>query len=253
MGCETLRRAEKVEIMESQVLSMSGTIKDMKKKEKEAEQTIGDLKAEIKELSSKLTKKKENIDRLKSENEKLKKQLSSKNQKIEKVITEKTQELSRLEKAKKELEDSLSKELAEYQAKLEMTEKGLMITFLAEIFFDSGKAVIRKDAEAILMRVSQILNTTAGDSKIAIEGHTDDVPIKWSKWKSNWELSSARALSVLHFFSNKGLVDPKRLSAVAYGQYSPVYPNDSDAHRQQNRRVEIIILPVEKRKVKNEI
>lgn len=168
------------------------------------------------------------------------------------VVEQKDREASSLEKAKQDLQESLSKELGEYQAKLEMTERGLVITFLAEIFFDSGKADIRALAKPTLEKVTEVLNKDVADSKVAIEGHTDTIPIKYSAWKSNWELSSARALAVLHYFAEEGTVAPERLSANGYGEYRPVTPNDTVEGRQQNRRVEIVILPAEVKKVKKE-
>ena len=75
-----------------------------------------------------------------------------------------------------------------------------------------------------------------------IEGHTDNQPIKYSGWKSNWELSAHRALSVLHHLKDTGIA-PERLSAIGYGEYRPVASNQSTQGQQLNRRVEIVILP----------
>ncbi|MDD5195621.1 MAG: flagellar motor protein MotB [Candidatus Omnitrophica bacterium] len=162
---------------------------------------------------------------------------------LERCLSEKEKEVSSLEKAKEELAKSLQKELGDYKAKLQMTERGLVITFLAEVFFDSGKDVIRTDGKESLQKVAQVLNKDVPDSNVAIEGHTDNDPIKYSSWKSNWELSSARALAVLHYFVDEAKVAPERLSANGYGEYKPVASNDNPAGKQQNRRVEIVILP----------
>lgn len=156
---------------------------------------------------------------------------------------EKEKEVSSLEKAKEELAQSLQKELGDYKAKLQMTERGLVITFLAEVFFDSGKDQIRSDGKESLKKVAQVLNANVPDSNVAIEGHTDNDPIKHSGWKSNWELSSARALAVLHYFIDEAGIKPERLSANGYGEYKPVASNDTLKGKQQNRRVEIVILP----------
>jgi chemotaxis protein MotB len=78
---------------------------------------------------------------------------------------------------------------------------------------------------------------------VAVEGHTDDDRIKYSAWASNWELSSARALSVLHYLVDECSVPPQRLSANGYGEFRPVSPNDLSENKQKNRRVEIVILP----------
>jgi chemotaxis protein MotB len=166
------------------------------------------------------------------------------------IVEEKETEISALKQAQNDLEKSLKSELDSYKAKLEMTERGLVITFLAEIFFDSGKNVIKEEAHPTLAKVATVLNTKVGDSRVAIEGNTDNDPIRYSLWESNWELSSARALAVLHYFIDTGLVDPARLSAVGNGEFNPVASNDTPQGKQQNRRVEIVILPAQIAKVK---
>ena len=103
-------------------------------------------------------------------------------------------------------------------------------------------AKLRKDSYSKLDKVADVLNTTVADLNVGIEGHTDNRPIKKSGWKSNWELSTARALSVLHYLSDKSVAEP-RLAAIGYGEYKPVASNDTKAGRQKNRRVEIVILP----------
>lgn len=168
----------------------------------------------------------------------------------ERIAEEKNQEISELERAKKELEESLQKEIGEYKAKLQMTDRGLVITFLSEIFFDSGKDILQAEGKNALKKIAPTLNNEVGASLVAIEGHTDNVPIKYSGWRSNWELSSARALAVVHYLVDECGVDPERLSANGYGQYHPVAANDTVQNRQKNRRVEIVILPAKINKVK---
>ena len=102
-------------------------------------------------------------------------------------------------------------------------------------------------------KVADVLNKNVPDSNVAIEGHTDTDPIKYSGWKSNWELSAARALAVLHYFIDDGSVAPERLSIGGYGQYRSVAPNDTVQNKRKNRRVEIIILPPGLKKAKAEV
>ncbi len=160
---------------------------------------------------------------------------------VEKISKLKS-DLSELERAKQELENRLKNEINDKQVKVEMAQKGLVITFVAEVLFDSGKAKLRADSLPKLEKVTSVLNTTVVDLNVGIEGHTDNQPIKKSGWKSNWELSTARALSVLHFISEQGVSEP-RLAATGYGEYKPVATNDTKEGRQKNRRVEIVILP----------
>lgn len=152
-------------------------------------------------------------------------------------------ELSDLEKAKNELESKLKGEIDKKDVNVEMLEKGLVITFVAEVLFDSGKNDLKPASYAALDKISGVLKTTVKDLSIGIEGHTDNVPIKYSGWKSNWELSSARALSVLYYLEDEQQIDSKRLSATGYGEHRPVSDNNTVEGRQKNRRVEIVIIP----------
>ena len=77
---------------------------------------------------------------------------------------------------------------------------------------------------------------------VRVEGSTDDVPIATYAYPSNWELSAARATGVTRYLVESEKIDPTRISFAGYGQFHPKFPNDSTAHRQQNRRVDIVIL-----------
>lgn len=158
-------------------------------------------------------------------------------------ISKLEQKLSDLERAKAELEQRFKKEIDDKEVSVDILEKGLVITFVAEVLFDSGKDKLRQDALPKLDKVGEVLKTTVRDLSVGIEGHTDNVPIKRSGWKSNWELSAARALSVLHYLGDSHGIDPQRLSATGYGEYQSIASNDTAEGRQTNRRVEIVILP----------
>lgn len=163
-----------------------------------------------------------------------------------------SKQLDDLNNARRLLEQRLAQEIKDKQVKLEMTEKGLVITFVADVLFDSGKAKIRHEAYPVLDKVAVVLGENVPNSNIGIEGHTDNDPIKYSGWKSNWELSSARALSVLHYLAQDKAVGPERFSAICYGEYRPVASNDTSEGRQLNRRVEIVIMPAVIKKIKEE-
>jgi len=158
-------------------------------------------------------------------------------------IEELSKQLDELNQTKGLLEERLAQEIKDKQVKLEMMEKGLVITFLADVLFDSGKAKIKSETFTTLDKVARVLNENVPEYNIGIEGHTDNVPIKLSGWKSNWELSTARALSVLHYMVEQKGVAPSRVSAIGYGEYNAVSSNDTVEGRQLNRRVEIVILP----------
>jgi len=158
-------------------------------------------------------------------------------------IEELSRQLDELNQTRRLLEGRLSQEIKDKQVKLEMMEKGLVITFLADVLFDSGKAKIKPETYPILDKVVRVLKENVPELSVGIEGYTDNQPIKFSGWKSNWELSTARALSVLHYLVDEKGVSADRVSAVGYGEYHPIASNDTKEGRQLNRRVEIVILP----------
>ncbi|MDD5077481.1 MAG: OmpA family protein [Candidatus Omnitrophica bacterium] len=158
-------------------------------------------------------------------------------------IQELSAQLDELARSKGLLEQKLGQEIDDKQVKLQMMEKGLVITVVGDLIFDSGKAKIRSEALPLLDKVSAVLKDNMAQFNIGIEGHTDNIPIKHSNWKSNWELSTARALSVLHYLEKDQGISPERLSAIGYGEYRPVASNETKEGRKQNRRVEIVILP----------
>ncbi|MDP2912770.1 MAG: OmpA family protein [Candidatus Omnitrophota bacterium] len=161
----------------------------------------------------------------------------------EKKIKQLTTQVEELEQARRMLEDKLAQEIRDKQILLQNTSRGLIITMANDILFDSGKAKIKKDAYSTLNKIAAVLNETVPDRDIGVEGHTDNVPIKHSGWKSNWELSSTRAASVLHYLIDECGIEPRRLSAIGYGEFRPIDSNDTKSGRGKNRRVEIIILP----------
>jgi chemotaxis protein MotB len=158
-------------------------------------------------------------------------------------IEQLSHQLDELKQTQALLEDRLSQEIKDKQVRLAMMEKGLVITFVADVIFDSGKAKIKSEAYPTLDKVATVLRENVPEFSVGIEGHTDNQPIKFSGWKSNWELSAARALSVLHYLAEAGRLSPDRLSAIGYGEYRPVATNDTKEGRQFNRRVEVVILP----------
>ncbi len=159
------------------------------------------------------------------------------------TIDQLSEQLESLAQAKKLLEDRLGKEISDSEVKLQMMEKGLVITVVGDLLFDSGKAKIKPGAYSLLDKVATVLKENMANFNIGIEGYTDNVPIKHSKWNSNWELSTARSLSVLHYMVNQKGVSPERLSAIGFGEYRPVATNDTKEGRKLNRRVEIVIQP----------
>jgi chemotaxis protein MotB len=155
-----------------------------------------------------------------------------------------------LEKAKdmagqmaKGLEDEMRAGLQSRDVTISNLQGKLTVSILDRVMFDSGEAVLQPDGEAVLRKIAGIL---AGhpELKIQVIGHTDNVPIH-TRFASNWELSTARALAAVHFLTEKAGVDPRRLGAVGYGEYRPLADNSTPEGRARNRRIAITILPDE--------
>lgn len=120
--------------------------------------------------------------------------------------------------------------------------RGRMVVELSEnILFDSGKAALKPEGQTALTEVAGVLSSIP-DREFQIAGHTDNIPIKSSRFPSNWELSTARAVTVARFLAEQG-VTANRLSAAGYAETQPVAANDTPEARAQNRRIEIVLMP----------
>ncbi len=106
--------------------------------------------------------------------------------------------------------------------------------------FGSGRAELKQDFLPILGLIAEVLNQR--DGHFVISGHTDDIPIETRRFRSHWDLSAARAASVVHFFIREGDVDPERMEIRALADNEPLVPNDSGGNRATHRRVEISVL-----------
>ncbi len=148
-------------------------------------------------------------------------------------------------KAAREIREAVKKEKLDEAIKVKVTDKGIAIKIADPICFDIGKADIKPQFANVLNEVIRVINKVP-DNEIRVEGHTDNTPIHTQQFPSNWELSAARALSVVKFLYTKGGIHPSRLSAVGYGEFRPVAPNDSSENKQKNRRIEIYIEYLEK-------
>lgn len=142
--------------------------------------------------------------------------------------------------AARRIRKTVKQENLEDAIKVKVTETGVAIKVADPICFDIGKADIKPEMIGVLNDIAKIIAKT-DDTQIRVEGHTDDLPIHTKEFPSNWELSAARALSVVKFLAYKGGIEPARLSAIGYGEYRPIVPNTSEKNRMLNRRIEIYI------------
>ncbi len=136
------------------------------------------------------------------------------------------------------LEATLSPFIANDLVNIKKTDRGVEVEMKSKMLFDSGSARLSRAAIKMLRDVSGILKPLP--NQIIVEGHTDNVPIRTILFPSNWELSAARAASVVHLLVRFGL-GPERMAAIGYGEYKPTATNSDEDGRQKNRRVALII------------
>jgi chemotaxis protein MotB len=140
---------------------------------------------------------------------------------------------------RQQLESYINDNSLQDTVSLQETEKGIEVSLKDVVLFDSGRADLKERSYQTLNGLVGLINTVP--NPISIEGHTDDVPAHNTIYSSNWELSAARAASVLHYFESQK-VQANRMQFSGFGEYQPLYPNDSDENRQSNRRVTVVIL-----------
>jgi chemotaxis protein MotB len=121
-----------------------------------------------------------------------------------------------------------------------VNERGLVISLSDSAFFDAGDANLRPATIGVLKTVARTLLKSGRN--IMIEGHTDNTPINTMQFPSNWELSTARATSVVKWLITSYRLPPDRLSASGYGEYHPLVANTTPENRAKNRRIDIVIL-----------
>lgn len=149
------------------------------------------------------------------------------------------QENAELQEAAKKIKEFALKHKLDKSIHLTINERGLVISLVDKVLFNTGEAELTDQAKSVLAVIATIINHLP--NQILVEGHTDNVPISNSIYPSNWELSTARATRVIAFFISKQVV-PQRLSAAGYSEYRPIVPNTTEANRSINRRVDIVVL-----------
>jgi chemotaxis protein MotB len=136
-----------------------------------------------------------------------------------------------------EIQATMAKMGLEDLIEMEYTGDGVIIRMGDNLFFDSGRASLKSQALPVLKVVVDAFSDEY--KEIYVEGHTDNLPIRRGKYPSNWELSQARALTVVRFLNKKHGIPAKKLAAVGHGEHRPLVPNSNSANRAKNRRVEV--------------
>jgi chemotaxis protein MotB len=151
---------------------------------------------------------------------------------------------SKMEETADTVKQELRESLEKGELRLLHTGKGLVLRLPEFLFFDSGQAKFRPEALPLLQKLAGLLGKIPND--VLIEGHTDNRPIHTPQFPSNWELSTARAAALVRFFVEEQRLAPARFAAAGYGEHQPLADNNEETGRQANRRVDLIIRPLER-------
>jgi chemotaxis protein MotB len=226
--------------LQQEITERDRAIEEQNRQLSELQTKLDDSTALNEQLTSALEKAGKSVDKLVSETGTLSKALEDSKARLE--------ELRRAQEAANKRAELFKNLLLKFkklvdggELKIVMRDGRMVLQLRNDVLFQSGKVDVKQEGKEALTEVAQIL-VTIGDRKFQVVGHTDNVPIATERFPSNWELSAARAISVVKYLIEKG-VKPELLSAAGYGEYDPVSANDSAEGKAKNRRIEIVLQP----------
>lgn len=234
---------------------------DAQTKYAEAQGKIADLETRLSAVTAERNKLQKSLDDTTALAGQLKERLEKLGQNVDRLTAERGQLAAGLQDAKTRLEElrkakaAAEERVATFrnlvnrlramidagQLKVIIRDGRMLIALPDDVLFDSGKVDIKPHGQEALAKVAQVL-ATLPERHFIVAGHTDNVPIRSGHYKSNWELSAARAIEVTQFLMAHGM-KPQVLAAAGYGEFDPVNANDLPEHRAQNRRIEIVLQP----------
>ena len=138
------------------------------------------------------------------------------------------------------LRNYLRSEGLDKEVVVRIDQRGVTVSLSDQFLFDSGKAELKPEGMRVLFKIAEFIKDSV--PAVAVEGHTDSVPLKGGIYRDNWGLSSARAAAVASYLQFRGNFDPLKLQAVGYGPNRPLVPNDTPEHMALNRRVDLVFL-----------
>jgi chemotaxis protein MotB len=245
--------------LNSELGTVRGQITDLEQKlangSASAQEEIAKLQKQASELDANATRIAKEREQLRQEQSQLTATLEQERQRLKAEETDKArleqerlakeEEITRLTRTQEELSKSLQDEIAKGNITIQQVRDRLTINMVDRVLFDSGQAQVKPAGIKVLKQVGDVLNKIT-DKQIRIEGHTDNVPISsklQDRFKTNWELSTARATIVVRYLIDQGGVDRQYLSAVGYAETHPIASNDTEEGRSSNRRIEIVLYP----------
>ena len=238
--------------LNSELANVRGQITDLEQKLASGSAAS---REEIAKLQKQASELEANAARIEKEREQLRQEQSRLAATLEQERIAKEEEIKRLTRTQEELSKSLQDEISKGNITIQQVRDRLTINMVDRVLFDSGQAQVKPAGVKVLKQVGDVLNKIT-DKQIRIEGHTDNVPISsklQGRFKTNWELSTARATTVVRYLIDQGGVDRQYLSAVGYADTHPLASNDSEEGRASNRRIEIVLYPKDLKEIAGQV
>jgi len=230
--------------LEAEKAKLANDLSVTEQQRKALDENLTASKAENEKLMSSLEAKKGELSQrvadLSKENQALAQQLRDTEQ-------AKEAEIDKLKGTYDQLVGNLKDQISAGQIQITQLAGRLSVNMVDKILFNSGEATVKPEGEKVLLQVGAALKSVQ-DKAIRVEGHTDNVPIAGSlreRFPSNWELSTARATAVVRYLQEKAGISPDHLIAAGYGEFRPIASNAAPEGRAQNRRIEIVLVPLE--------
>ena len=210
------------------------------------------LETELTETKHAMGKQTEQIERLLRDKDSLSEEKTQAKGQLERALKEKQEALAALAKAKKELSDALGTQIAAGDVLIKERNGELVLDVADRLLFDTGKAEITEGGQAFLLEVAKSMKRLGPAQVFRVGGHTDNQRVVSKEvaelYPTNWELSTARATNVVRFLQDRGRVPGRQLVAAGFAEYRPVATNQTEAGRQQNRRIEIVLVKKPRRR-----
>jgi chemotaxis protein MotB len=225
---------------DAQKAKLADTQKQLDQEKTQHQKDVDARDARVAVLSNKLTSLGQDVSRLETERGNLGGELEQAQKRMEELRKAQAQAEARAAQFRKLV--SQFKALTDAgKLQVEIRENRMIVRLGDKILFDPGKTDLKPEGKDALTQVTAVLKTLP-NRNFQVAGHTDNVPIKSKKFRSNWDLSTARAVEVTNFMIGAGM-ESKRLSAAGYADQSPVAPNDTSENMAKNRRIEITLGP----------
>jgi chemotaxis protein MotB len=231
---------------------LGGQITDLEQK---LQSGSASSREEIARLQKQAADLEANTARIAKEREQLRQEQSQLAATLEQERLAKEEEIKRLTRTQEELSKSLQEEISKGNITIQQVRDRLTINMVDRVLFDSGQAQVKPAGVQVLKQVADVLNKIT-DKQIRIEGHTDNVPISsklQDRFKTNWELSTTRATTVVRYLIDHGGVDRQYLSAVGYADTHPLASNNTEEGRSSNRRIEIVLYPKDLKEIAGQV